>query len=436
VAEGARSLWPEGGLWRHRDFLRLWAAQIVSAFGSRITRTALPVIAVLSLSGTADELALLAVLTYAPGVAVGLIAGGWVDRHRKRPILIGADLVRALAVASLPIASFVGAIRVVHVYAVAIIVGAASALFAMADGAFLPSLVSKEHVVEGNAKQQATDSMAEVAGPAVAGVLIQIFGAPLTVLIDALTYVWSAAFVGAIAKTEEVAPAQAEPLHVWSDARFGLEASFRHPIVRPLALASGAIALSGGFFSALYMLYGLSILGLEPAVIGPIVGAGGIGMLLGVAAARRVPRQLGLGRTLLMSLVLFALTTLFIPLAGSQWVPAGATIPLLVAHQLLSDGALMVYTIQAISLRQTVLPTEILGRVNGALAALSGALLPVGALVAGPLAEAIGVRGALVVGLGLGMAAPVIVAFSNVARLDAMPQPVRGPAPPRLTSIL
>jgi MFS family permease len=419
----ARGLWPATGLWRHGDFLRLWSAQIVSAFGSRITRTALPVIAVLSLSGTPNELALLAVLTIGPGVIVGLTAGGWIDRSRKRPILIAADLVRAVTVASLPLASALGRVHVIQVYAVGVIVGAANALFVMADGAYLPSLVTQAHVVEGNSKLQSTESVAEIAGPAVAGLLIQVLGAPLAVLLDALTYVWSAAFVGAIRHPEIAPPKSVESPHLLADAVVGLRESFGHPLVRPLALALGSISFSSGFFAALYMLYALTDLGLSISVIGSIIAAGGVGAILGVLAARWMPRVFGLGRTLVIALVGSVAATLFIPIAGSDWVPKSATIPLLVAHQLLGDGLFMIFTIHAVSLRQTVLPIDVLGRVNGALAALFGALLPLGAVVAGPLADVLGVREALFIGLGAGVLAPIAVAASPVFSLRSMPAP-------------
>jgi hypothetical protein len=169
------------------------------------------------------------------------------------------------------------------------------------------------------------------------------------------------------------------------------------------------------------MLYGLTVLGLSTAVMGSVIGVGGIGALLGVFAARRLPTVLGLGPTLVVSLFGYALATLFIPLAGSAWAPAGWTVSLLVVHQLFSDGCLMVFNVHAISLRQTVLPTEVLGRVNGALAAMLGGLVPIGALIAGPLAELVGVRGALVIGLGLSVLAPVTVALSPVARMSSAP---------------
>ena len=189
------AFWPRGGLWRHRDFLRLWAAQSVSAVGTRITRTALPVIAVLSLAGSPADVAFLAALTYGPTFVVGLVAGGWVDRSDKRRILVGADLVRALAVATVPVAAWLGLLGVAHVCAVAIVVGAATALFQIADVALLPRLVEAERLVEGNSKIAATEAFAEVTGPAAAGFLIQWLGAPLAVLIDAASYVWSAAFL-------------------------------------------------------------------------------------------------------------------------------------------------------------------------------------------------------------------------------------------------
>ncbi|MBC7974166.1 MAG: MFS transporter, partial [Myxococcales bacterium] len=184
------------GLWRHADFLRLWAAQVVSAFGSRITRTALPIIAVTTLQQSESVIGVLAAMQLVPGVILAMVAGGFVDRGRKRQILIASDVIRAALVASLTVAWVLGGLTMVHVVVVGAGVGAASALFQITDNAYLPSLIGRRHLAEGNAKLETTEAVAEITGPASAGVLIAALGAPLAVVIDAASYVWSALLLG------------------------------------------------------------------------------------------------------------------------------------------------------------------------------------------------------------------------------------------------
>ncbi|HLL21673.1 MAG TPA: MFS transporter, partial [Kofleriaceae bacterium] len=226
-----------GSLWRHPDFLRLWAAQTVSAFGSRITRTALPIIAVTTLDQSAAVVSLLMAMQLGPGILVGLFAGGFIDRSRKRRILIAADLIRAAAVGSLTLAWVLGYLGIVHVMLVGAAVGAGTALFSITDNTYLPALIGRKHLAEGNAKIESTEAIAEISGPASAGWLISVLGAPLSVLIDALSYLWSAFMLGRI-RTVEPRPAHADqPKHLGDDLRTGLRTVFHHPIVRPIVLA-------------------------------------------------------------------------------------------------------------------------------------------------------------------------------------------------------
>ena len=194
--------WLAHGLWRHADFLRLWAARVGSAFGSRITRTVLPVIALLALSASPTEVAVLSVMSVAPGVLVGLFVGGAVDRRAKRPLLIGADLLRAVLIFSVPLAAWTGALAMPQLCMVAALVGAATTLFQIADSSYLPALLGAEQLVEGNAKLEATDAVSEAGGPAVAGVLVQVLSAPMALVIEGLLYLFSATMLARIRQRE------------------------------------------------------------------------------------------------------------------------------------------------------------------------------------------------------------------------------------------
>ena len=398
-------------LWRHADFLRLWAAQAISAYGSRITRTVLPIIAVTMLDQPESIVGLLMATQLAPGVVLALFAGGYIDRGDKRRILIAADLIRAVAVASLPLGWMLGLLSMVHVLVVGAIVGAASALFAITDNAYLPVLIGKGHLAEGNAKIESTEAIAEITGPASAGALIAALGAPMAVAIDAATYVWSAVMLGQI-KVREVPHVEAPPSgsqSAWirgGDLRVGMRAVFRHPIVRPIVISHMVWSLSGGFFVALYTPFCLRVLGLSETVFGVVIAMGGIGSLAGALLSRGFVRSFGLGRTLVITSALSLACALFIPLADGSFV---VIVSFLVAHQLLSDGFSVAFVIQAVTLRQTVLRKDVLGRANAAIHVCTASLLPIGALVAGFLAELAGTRNAVWIGVLIGLVAPLLL---------------------------
>jgi MFS family permease len=411
---------PDRDLWHHAGFRRLWAAQAISAFGSRITRTALPIIAVTTLGQPEVIVGVLAAMQLAPGVVLAMIAGGFVDRGRKRQILIASDLIRAALVASLTLAWAIGALSMLQVVLVGAGVGAASALFQITDIAYLPVLIGRRQLASGNAKLETTEAIAEITGPASAGVLIAAFGAPLAVAIDAASYLWSAFMLGRIragAGTHGEPPATPAPqdqdaidasVRTASDFRIGLRAVFGHPLVRPVILTLMVWSIAGGFFMALYTLFCLRALKLSEATFGVIIAMGGVGSLAGAVLARTLARALGVGRTLLVTSTLSLACTLFIPIAASVTSPA-MMIGFLIAHQLLSDGFSVAFVILAVTLRQTVLPKHLLGRANAAIHVCTSGVLPVAALLAGGLAALIGIRAAVWVGLLIGLTAPIFV---------------------------
>lgn len=411
-----KGLWPDTGLWRHRDFLALWGGQAVSALGSRITRTALPVIAVLAVDGSPAELGILAALSVAPGALVGLFLGGFIDRSNKRAILIASDLVRALLVAVIPILSWLDALAMAYLYAVAALVGAASSLFEITDNTYLPALIGVDQLAEGNAKLETTESLAEVSGPGLAGILIEVVSAPVTLLFDALSYLFSALCLSAIRAREPELPSAAVPVEAdrsagartgWrTDLQIGWRACMDRPVVRALLFASAAQTFVFGFLFALYMIYTLNTLGLSPGAVGVIISVGGIGGLAGALLARRLGAALGRGRTLLVTALCSQASLLCLPLASGQ---GAVSVGLLVGQQLLGDAFLVAFTVHAVSARQTELPLAVLGRGNAVFAATAGALLPIGALVAGFLGTQLGVRPTMWLAVCLGLLVPLLL---------------------------
>ncbi len=405
-----------GPLGRHRDFLHLWAAQSVSAFGSRITRTALPVIAILLVTADPVQIATLSALSVIPGVLVGLFAGGFIDRRAKRPVMIWSDVVRALLVLSIPVAAWSAHLGIVQLYAVAALVGGFSALFRLADNAYLPVLIGREHLVEGNSKLQATDSVAEIGGPGLAGVLIQWLTAPVTMVIDAFSYVVSAIMLARIRAEEAIVATVSEGPSLLEDLRIGARAGFGHPIVGATFRSFAIDDFANGFFMALYMLYGLETLSISVATMGIVISLGGLGALAGAFVASTASQRLGLGRAMIVTFLIGKLANLFVAIAS---IAPQYAVAWLSASQLFSDGAIVAFLILANSYRQAVLPLDVMARANGLLEVMSGALLPLGALIAGLLAKATSVTVAVWVGCVLGLFAVLPLLRPRIASLTA-----------------
>jgi len=419
-------------LWRHADFLRLWAAQAISAFGSRITRTALPIIAVITLHQSEAAVGLLAAVQLVPGIFLAMLAGGLVDRGRKRRILIVSDLIRAVLVGSLTVASLFHVLSILQVIVVGAGVGAATALFQITDVAYLPALIGRRRLAEGNAKLETTEAVAEITGPASAGVLIGALGAPLAVVIDAASYVWSAVMLGRIRGREPTrrrdaaadpgaaleASASASAVRTGRDFRVGLAAVFGNPLVRPVISSLMMWSVTGGFFIALYTPFCLREIGLSEATFGVIVAMGGIGSLAGAVLGRGLARRLGVGPTLIASAILSLTFTLFVPIAASGTSYA-MKLGFLIAHQLLGDCFAVSFIVLAVTLRQTALPRGVLGRANAAIHVCTTGVLVISAVAAGALASWIGIHVAVWGGFATGLIAPIFL--WPLRRLREMP---------------
>lgn len=412
--------------------MRLWSAQAISAIGSRITRTALPIIAISTLNQPETSVALLWSLYIIPGIVLALFAGGFVDRTRKRRVLIAADLFRAACVGSLSVAWLLHVLTMTQLVIVGMLVGAASALFQIADVAYLPTLVAKKQLPEGNAKLEATEGVAEISGPASAGILIGILGAPLAVALDAASYVWSAFMLGRI-RTVEPTPQPSASISsetagstMWQttrDLKTGMRAIFGHPYVRPIVVALLLWSIVGGFFTSLYALFCLRTLGLSPELFGAIVAIGGLGSLAGAFLSRWLVARIGLGPTMIWSAVISVVSGVLIPLArGPQWL----ALVCLGSHQLINDCFSVVFMINATSLRQTVLPRGVLGRANAAFHICMSGPYPIVIIAAGALAEATTIRTAVWVGMLIGLAVPFLL--RSLRSLQKMPEPAASSA--------
>jgi len=363
--------------------MKLWAAQAVSAVGARITRTVLPIIAILLIDATPTEVAILSALGFAPSVIVGLFAGGIADRRAKRPLMIGADIFRALIILSIPLAANSGVLSMGQIYLVAALTGAASSLFDIADKTFLPAVLPKEQLVDGNARLEASAAVAEGIGPWIGGALVGLVGAPMALVFDAASYLWSALLLGLVRREAPVDTnlREADGTGLFADARIGLRASLAQPMIARILLATIILSLSGGFFMALYMVVTVDLLALSPTMVGAIIGVGGLGGVLGAISAPALRRRFGAYGALVRSLAIAAAFNFSVPL--SLLFPSAA-VPLLVSAQLVGDGFMTVAFIMVVSLRQEVMAKEVLGRVNATFHLASS-----GALVSGSLLAAV-----------------------------------------------
>jgi MFS family permease len=368
---------------RNADFMKLWAAQAISAIGARITRTVLPIIAILLIDATPTEVAILAALSFAPSVVVGLFAGGIVDRRAKRPLMIGADIFRAVVIVSIPLAANSGFLSMWQIYLVAGLTGAASSLFEIADKTFLPSVLPAEQLVDGNARLEASDAVAEGIGPWIGGALVGLVGAPTALVFDAVSYLWSALMLGFVRKEETVEPQGQEHgrSDIFADARTGVRASVAQPMIARILAATIVLSLSDGFFMALYMVVTVDILALSPTTVGAIIGVGGLGGVLGAMSAPAMRRRFGAYRAMVCSIAVATVFNFSVPL--SLLFPPAA-VPLLVSAQLVGDEFMTVAFIMVVSLRQEIMGREVLGRVNATFH-----LTESGALVAGSVLAAV-----------------------------------------------
>lgn len=391
------------------DFLRLWAAQFGSAIGSRITRTALPMLALLLVGASPTEIALLAACEVAPGLLVSLVAGGLADRRARRPLLISADLVRAALILMLPVLAAFQALAMWQLYLVAAGIGAASTLFSIVDNTFLPSLVAPDRLTEANARLEASDAVAEGVGPWAGGVLVHLVGAPAAMVVDGASYLWSAILLAGIEARESPAGEKA-PVSLLSDAREGLRRCRAAPALGVLLSVEALRGLSGGFLMALYVVIGLQHVGLDPATLGLIIGIGGIGAFLGALAAEPLQTAFGERTALRASLIFGQLLLMAVPLA-ILFPKAGVWF--LIAGQLVGDAMLVAYGILALSLRQRIAPRQVLGRVNASFHLISQSALLAGALLAGGLAVLLPLAGVVWIGVAIGLLAiPLILGLA------------------------
>ena len=415
------SLWPTGGLWRQPDFLKLWSAETVSQFGTQISQLALPLAAIDVLHASAFEVAALTTVEFLPFLLVSLPAGVWVDRLRRRPLLVLGDLARALLLVSIPIAYAFDALTIWQLYGVGFFVGISTVFFDVAYQSYLPSLVERRQLVEGNAKLEISRSASQTGGPGFAGLLIDLLKAPYAVAVDAVSFLASALFIFGIRKAEASPQTEGMPRkRMRDDLREGLAYVLGHPYLKNIAACTALFNFFGMLGFAVLLVFARRELHLSPAAIGLAFALGNIGPLIGAFSAGRVSRRLGIGPTIIAASVVGGPMFLLIPFA-----PHGnAAIAFLAAATIVGGFSGVVYNVAQISLRQAITPARIQGRMNSVMRFIVWGAIPLGSLSGGGLATAIGLKQALIVG-GIGTSLAFLpVLFSPVRSVREIPEPL------------
>jgi MFS family permease len=417
---------PEGtgeSLWRDRDFRRFWIGRGIASIGDEISALALPLIAVLILEATPIEMGLINALGYVPFLIVGLQAGVWVDRMRRRRMLIWSDVAQAVLLLSIPLAAATGVLRIEQLYVLALLIGGINVVASVAQQSFLPSLVERRRLPMANSRLEATYSATGILGPGLAGALIQLVSAPLAMVVNSVTLVASAGLLVSMRTSEPPPLAEAKGASMRSQVAEGLRTVLGHPLLRPIMSCGMTHNFFRRMFEALFVLYVVREVGLDPAALGLVVAAGGPGALLGAMAAVPVARRFGVGPTIVGSQVLTGVACLAAPLAGGPiWVAA----LVLASGEFLLGIARTLFNITQLSLRQAITPDRLQGRVNATMRFMMWGVTPVGALAGGLLGAAIGLRETLFLAAIGVLLAFGWVALSPVARLREQPEPAAG----------
>lgn len=379
-------------LWRHPDFRRLWIGQTVSGFGSAITGVALPLTAVVILGATPGQMGLLGAASSLPALLFGLVVGVWVDRVRRRPLLIISELGRGLLLAGIPLLALLHLLGMAHLYVIAFLLGTLSLFFDIAITSFLPGLLPREQLVEGNSKLQISGSLASIAGPGLAGLLIQLITAPFAIVLDAVSYFVSAAnllFIRSVELPRDASQANRKLGHELAE---GIRFVLRESAIRAMTIGSAFGSLAVSIQGVVYIIFLTRELRLEPFWIGIIFGSIGVASLLGAVAATRVAGRIGPGPAVIAGTFLEMVGMLLIPLAPAS---SALAIPFLIVAQVFSGIGYPIYNISQLSLRQALTPDRLLGRVNASRRFIVFGIGPLGALAGGVLGQSIGLRGTL-----------------------------------------
>jgi len=402
------------GLWHNRDFLKLWAGETVSVFGSRMGGVAVAFAAVIALGATPIEMGFLRAAQVLPMLLTSLVAGVWVDRLRRRPVMIAADLGRAALLATIPAAAIWGTLGMRQLYGVMLGAAMLDLVFDVSYASYLPAIVSRDDLLDANSKLAASYAVAEVGGFGLCGWLVQWLTAPIAVLVDALSFLVSAASIALIGSSEPAHSEAASRAGFIAEVIDGARYLMSDRRLRLIAAIDAVAVFSDGAFGSLYMLFVLDHLRFTAGALGMIIATGGVSALLGALAARRIANVLGSGGAMALGLALEGAALAMVPMAPGATAVGAA---LLVGQQLLGDAAATICEINRTAIVQAITPKHVLGRVNSGLWFIHLAGLLASLMVAAVLGTVIGMRLTLAAGAAALWVAATILVFAGVRSL-------------------
>jgi MFS family permease len=408
-------------LWRHRDFVKLWTAQTITQFGDEITGLALPLVAILTLQATPFQIGLLGTFQFLPFILLTIPAGVWVDRMRRRPVLIGADVGRAALLLSIPVAYVGDWLTIEQLYVVGFAVGCLEVFFDVAYQSYLPAVVERDQLVEGNAKLELSNSASSVIGPGIAGYVVELVRAPFAIIFHAFAYLFAIVFLALIRRSEPPIPPHDPAIgkrpSMLDEARAGMGYVLRHRYLRNIAACTGTLNLFGNMGGVILVLYIVNELGINPGTLGLIFAIANLGVLVGALTAERLAGWIGIGPTIVWSAFASPFSLVLVALA-----PRESPVPLLVAGGVIGAATSVIYNVNQVSLRQAITPQNMLGRMNATMRFIVWGTIPIGALVGGYLGGLIGLQATIWVGAIGSFIGFLPVFFSQVRSLQRIPQ--------------
>ena len=412
---------PGGNLWRHRDFTRFWFSDTVSQFGSQFSGFALPVLAVLSFNATPLDIGIITALAIIPYPVLGLFVGVWADRFRKRRIMVVCNFGRMLTLASVPIGYVLGTLSLAQLFAVALVTGLFSVFFDISYQAYLPILVDRGDLIEGNQKLQLSASGAQVAGPGIAGFVYQAIGGAFTVAADSIGYLVSAVTLLSVKKDEQpkVRNDQDPAPDFFAEMREGIEVVLGNRYLRMIAGCTATSNLGTNMVQAVLTIFALRTLRFTTTELGLVGSIGAVGFLAGVLVVTRFTARVGLGRILALSIAVPG-AFVFLPLAT-----LGYPFLVLAAVSFVVGLSVPAYNVNQISLRQAITPDRLQGRMNATMRTIVWGTIPVGSLLGGLLGNNVGVVDTMYVGGAIAGLASVWIALGPVMNLREQPEPVQ-----------
>lgn len=399
--------------------MRLWSAETISVFGSMIGIAAMSFTAILFLHATPIQMGILSAMSLVPAFIMSLLAGAWVDRLQRKPILIITDIGRSLLLMTIPLAAYFNILRIEQLYIVAFLISILTIFFNVAYQSFLPSLIDKKDLIEGNSKLSASSAVSEAGGFSLGGWLVQLFTGPVAILIDSVSFIFSAVFVSRISIAETISPGSSQK-NLRFEIKEGIKELLQNPILKTFALCTFILELSTGIFAALVVLYMSQVLGFEPGILGMIWSVGGISSFAGAVLAKRMTKFFGIGMIMILCLILNGISMFFVPLAEGTAIFAAAVF--LIIQQLLGDGSITIYEINQLSFRQAIVSERIIGRVNASMHFTGLGAKLTGSLFGGILGETIGIRNALITGACGALLSALCLLFSPVRNLRETPE--------------